>query len=204
MSVMHAPSPTRRGRRVASRALLGAVALVAAVASLVGAPTASQAATLGTYDYLLAPSTTCANQDDYRLSVATQKQAMYCLIDYARARQGVGVVKPSTVLDQSAQRKAQDIVDCNQFSHYACGRSFDYWIKAYGYTGRRWAENIAWGSNSGARSTPHNIMRAWLHSDGHRINLLNPSYDARGVGLVKARFQGYDAGIWVQHFGGSR
>lgn len=186
-----------------SHALRGLVAALAAACTL-ALPSTSSAATLGTYDYLLAPTTSCANQTSYTIDVATQRSAMHCLISYARTRSGLKPLTRSALLDSSAQYKAQDIVSCNQFSHTACGRSFDYWIKKVGWTGRRWGENIAWGSDNSSYSTPRTIMRSWLHSDGHRANILNPYYDQAGVGLVRARFSGYQAGIWVQHFGGSR
>lgn len=176
-----------------------AVGVAATAAALVGVPSAGAAA-LGTYDHLLAPETSCAGQTDHRLPIASQRATMGCMIQYARATHGVRTTTLAA-LDTSAQNKAADILRCKQFSHTACGRSWDYWIKASGVRFTRWGENIAWGSDSGARSTPRSIMRAWLHSDGHRANLLNPYYTSHGVGLVKGTFNGYAAGIWVQHFG---
>jgi uncharacterized protein YkwD len=182
-----------------------ALGVLAAVASIVGTtlvPSSAAAATLGTYDYLLAPTTTCANQTSYATTIDTQRTAMHCLVNYARTKSGLKPLARNSKLDWSATKKANDIVSCNSFSHTACGRSFDYWIKQSGWTGSRWGENIAWGSDNGGYSTPRTIMRSWLHSDGHRANILKSTYTQLGVGLVRARFNGYQAGIWVQHFGG--
>lgn len=178
------------------------VAGIAAVTCLVAAPSQASAAPRGAYDRLLAPRTACAGQLSERASTAIQKRAMACLIGYARARSGVRSVGSSLALNRSAQRKAGEIARCQQFSHTACGRAFDYWIRSYRYSGHRWGENIAWGSMSGSRATPRAIMRAWLYSDAHRINMLNGAFDARGIGLVRSNFQGMPSSVWVQHFGG--
>lgn len=184
-----------------SRMLRATVAIFALTGALL-VPSSSQAATLGTYDHLLAPSTTCANQTTTSLAVSTQVAAMHCMTNYARTRSGLKPLTRVSQLDWSATKKAQDIVSCNSFSHTACGRTFDYWIKQSGWRGSRWGENIAWGSDSGGRSTPRSIMRTWLHSDGHRLNILKSGFSQLGVGLVRGPFKGYPAGVWVQHFGG--
>lgn len=184
--------------RIAPRATI--LALVVTCAALL--PGQASAATLGTYDYLLAPTTTCANQTSYSLDPATQSTAMHCLTNYARTRSGLKPLTRQSMLDWSAARKAQEIVSCNSFSHTACGRTFAYWIRQSGWTGSRWGENIAWGSDNGNLSAPRSIMRAWLHSDGHRANILKSSYTQLGVGLMRGPFKGYQAGVWVQHFGG--
>jgi uncharacterized protein YkwD len=181
---------------------LRAVVVLSAIAGALALPSSSSAATLGTYDYLLAPAATCPNQTSYSTDAATQLAAVHCMTNYARTRSGLKPLARNTTLDWSAAKKSQDIVGCNSFSHTACGRSFDYWIKQSGWRGSRWGENIAWGSDNGSRSTPYQIMRMWIHSDGHRANILKSSYTQLGVGLVRGRFSGYQAGVWTQHFGG--
>lgn len=126
---------------------------------------------------------------------------MRCLVDYARTKSGLGTAAQSASLDTSAQAKAEDILRCQDFSHTACGRAWDYWFKAPGnFRASSWSENIAWGSDSGGRSTPRSIMNGWLNSDGHRRNILSTSFNAKGVGLAQGTFNGYRAGVWVQHF----
>ncbi|MCW2960967.1 MAG: SCP-like extracellular [Thermoleophilia bacterium] len=190
-------TPRARGRNYAAVAA-GAVALAA---GLVAAPGAQAATTSTQYDYLLAPTTLCAGQTSSTASVAAQEAAMHCLVDYARGKQGLRPTVANAALDLAAERKAADILRCQQFSHTACGRAWDYFIKSSGTRFTRWGENIAWGSDNGGRSTPRSIMRGWLYSSGHRANILNASYNAKGIGLVRGRFSGYAAGIWVQHFG---
>lgn len=175
-------------------AALGALALL-----VIGAPGAS-AAPAGRYDHLIAPPKACPGQLNGRASAAVQTRAMRCLIDYARRRHGLRRTAPSAALDRSARLKAADILRCQQFSHTACGRRWDHWIPRRTIRMRSWSENIAWGSVSGGLSSPRAIMRSWLYSSTHRVNILAPGSNAKGVGLVRGRFSGYPAGVWVQHF----
>jgi uncharacterized protein YkwD len=51
------------------------------------------------------------------------------------------------------------------------------------------AENLAYGS--GSDGSPRRIMRAWMHSDGHRYNILDPQLRQIGIGV--------HVGIWKGH-----
>jgi uncharacterized protein YkwD len=50
--------------------------------------------------------------------------------------------------------------------------------------GQGWTlgENLAWGSYRLA--TPKAIVRSWMHSWGHRANILNPRFREIGIGVV--------------------
>jgi uncharacterized protein YkwD len=61
------------------------------------------------------------------------------------------------------------------------------------------AENIAWGT--GPFATVRAIFRGWLHSSGHRENILGP-YTQLGLGLRVGNLEGNPgAHIWTQEFG---
>ncbi|MEZ4865987.1 MAG: CAP domain-containing protein [Caldilineaceae bacterium] len=54
--------------------------------------------------------------------------------------------------------------------------------------GYRWsavAENVAYG-----QSTPEQVVSAWMHSEGHRRNLLNGQYQEIGIGYYFLRNDG--------------
>jgi uncharacterized protein YkwD len=178
-----------------ARLLAIAVAAVAALA----AATPAQAA----YEHLLAPTTKCTPQTDRSASVADQELAMRCMINYARRAAGVSpLLGTDGRLMTSAERKAADILRCQQFSHTACGRPFTYHQQQVGYATGCYgaAENIAWGT--GSYGTVRSIMSGWLNSTGHRNNVLDPRYTAHGVGLVTGTLSGYaGAAVWVHHLG---
>jgi len=179
-------------RKVALVAVVGA-ALVAAMGGTAFA---------GHYDHLLAPSSSCANQTNTSLSTSEGERVMRCMHNYARARVGRAALRTSSLLQSSSNRKTGDLIACG-FSHTACGRSMTYWFNQVGYTScRSWraGENIAWGT--GSLRTVRSIMRGWLHSDGHRNNLLSVSYRDAGFGLRKGRMSGRSsASVWTAHFG---
>lgn len=70
-------------------------------------------------------------------------------------------------------------------------------MAAAGFSGSYMGENIAQG-----QSSPEDVMRAWMESDGHCSNVMNPNYTLIGVGFHPGsdsdrRAQRY----WTQNFG---
>lgn len=127
---------------------------------------------------------------------------MRCLVAFARRQAGLPALTPVDKLGRSARRKSGDILRCDRFDHEACGRPFTYWMEQVGYLdGRCWsaAENIAFGT--GSASTPREIFDGWIHSSGHRYNILG-SFRDFGVGLRVGTLEGFrGAHVWTQHFG---
>lgn len=111
---------------------------------------------------------------------------------YARAYNKLGAVNAQAQLMEAATAKAQDLKDCG-FSHTACGRPFDYWMKAKGYTIGCNAENIAWG-----QKTPGDVFKAWMNSEGHRKNILGSTYKDIGVAVLNTS----SGPAWVMQLGG--
>jgi uncharacterized protein YkwD len=174
-----------------------AVAAPLAGAAAPGAP----AAAAFPRTQLIAPVSACPDQTDPGAPAATQVRAMRCLTNFARRGRGLAPLAASTPLDGAAARKSADVLRCDEFSHEACGRDFTYWIKRSGYAGGCLAENIAWGN--GSLGSVRSIFRSWMHSPGHRENILGP-YEEIGIGLRIGRLEGRGgAHVWTQDFGGA-
>lgn len=137
----------------------------------------------------IAPESVCPGQG----KISMTSSVLLCMSNYARKYHGVGSLALNAVLNAAAAAKANDIVTCNQFSHTACGREFDYWITAKGYSGHCDAENIAQG-----QPTPGSVFVAWMNSPGHRTNILNGSYRHLGV----AEQASSHGPVWVMELGG--
>jgi uncharacterized protein YkwD len=173
--------------------------------ALVGATAIPAARSAGDpYASLLAPSGVCgAAADDLSLDRAAAQQAMTCLTNYARTQSGLAPLRPSSVLNDAGQAKLAADLSCAEFSHTPCGRPFTDVFAAYvgGATSYALGENIAWGT--GTYGTPREAMNGWLHSSGHRENILRAGYRELGIGyLADQRFQGYEgASLWSQEFG---
>jgi uncharacterized protein YkwD len=73
------------------------------------------------------------------------------------------------------------------FAHrWSNGDSFGMWIRRFwpgpGYRSWSAGENLYW---EGPSTTARRIVRAWMHSPGHRRNLLSGDWRRVGVGAVK-------------------
>jgi uncharacterized protein YkwD len=159
------------------------------------------AATSAAAGGLVAPAAVCPTAK-LDAPAATQERAMLCLTNFARAQYGEGQLEEATELEESADDKARDILRCDSFSHYACGREFSYWIRASGYMSAQcWhvGENLAWGS--GDYGSVSSIFRAWLRSPEHRANILG-DYTQIGISVEDGELEGHPGTrVWTQHFG---
>ncbi len=169
-----------------------AAALIAAACFAASAPAAG----------LIAPAEACPNQESRGASAAAQEQTMLCMTNFARAQSGEGELEATAVLAESARDKSRDILECDSFSHYACGREFTYWMRATGYLSAAcWkvGENLAYGS--GEYGSVRSIFRAWMRSPEHRANILG-EFSQVGIDLQTGTLSGSGrTSIWTQHFG---
>jgi uncharacterized protein YkwD len=180
-----------------ARKLAVAVSAVALLLCLAAAP--AQARKLSA---LVAPPSACPNQTEVGEAPAVQEEAMRCMTNFARRHDGLGEFGDAASLERSAVRKNADIIRCDSFSHYACGRQFTYWMQRSGYLAARcWraGENIAWGT--GSYATVRSIFVSWLHSPEHRRNLLG-RYSQVGIALSIGTLEGHRrAHVWTQDLG---
>jgi uncharacterized protein YkwD len=180
-----------------TRKLIVAISAVALIAALLAGSAPARRLSA-----LVAPPSACPNQTDLGDASGVQEQAMRCMTNFARDHDGLGQFGNATSLDRSAVGKSDDILRCDSFSHYACGRQFTFWMQRSGYLAARcWraGENIAWGT--GNYATVRSIFVAWLHSPEHRANLLG-RYSQVGIALSVGTLEGHrDAHVWTQDFG---
>ena len=166
------------------------LAVLVAVALAVAVPAASAAD-----DALLAPAGTC--------DAATPQAAMLCFTNYARTQSGLQPLRANTTLNAAGDAKLAADITCGEFSHTPCGDPFASVFGSYlvGATSYAIGENIAWGT--GGYGAARETMNGWLHSPGHRANVLNGTFTELGIGyLPNQTFQGYDgATLWSQEFG---
>ncbi len=168
-------------------------------AFLLGLVTAASAAGAGT---LIAPESACPGQTGLDAPVEAQQTTMRCMVDYARTEAALPPLADTEALDRSARDKADDVLRCDSFSHFACGREFTYWMREAGYMSSRcWrvGENLAWGT--GSYGTVRAIFRAWMKSPGHRQNILE-DFAETGIGLRIGTLEGKPGThVWTEHFG---
>jgi uncharacterized protein YkwD len=180
------------------------ILLLLCCAALAGAAVPGARSADDPYAALLAPSGQCgAAADQLSLDQAAAQQAMTCLTNYARAQSGLVPLQPNSTLNDAGQAKLTADLSCAEFSHTPCGRPFTAVFETYvqGATSYGVGENLAWGT--GSFGTPRQTMSGWLHSTGHRENILRADYRELGIGyLADQTFQGYaGATLWSQEFG---
>jgi uncharacterized protein YkwD len=115
------------------------------------------------------------------------------LVNAERARAGCDPVTLDNRLTKAAAGHSRDMAADNFFAHDSQdGRGFADRIRAAGYPAPR-SENIAAGQR-----TPAAVMDSWMHSAGHKANIL----DCRATQMGLASATGGDFGTyWTQDFG---
>ncbi|HEY2602302.1 MAG TPA: CAP domain-containing protein [Thermoleophilaceae bacterium] len=111
-------------------------------------------------------------------SVTTAKKATLCLLNAQRRKHHLQPLRDNTKLGRAAVGHSRDMVHNKYFEH----GDFADRIHNAGYHGSFIGENIAWGS--GPYATPKSIVSMWMHSPGHRANILNPNYRDIGIGIA--------------------
>jgi uncharacterized protein YkwD len=180
------------------------VVLMACVAAVTLASSTGAVAADDPYAAMLAPSGICGPAaDQLALEQTAAQLSMQCLTNYARAQAGLAPLSLNAKLNDAGNAKLAADVSCGEFSHTPCGRPFSAGFSDYlnGAAGYEVGENIAWGT--GKYGTPREAMNGWLHSAGHRENLLTAAYKELGVGYLPGQsFLGRSgATLWSQEFG---
>ena len=125
---------------------------------------------------------------------------MLARVDAERRKAGALPLKPDSRLDQAAQRHAEDMLARAYFAHASPeGKTVRERATAAGYAWRSIGENIAEG-----QLTIGEVMDTWMHSPGHRRNILDPGFRELGVGLAFGKGGGGYQVEWVQTFGTRR
>jgi uncharacterized protein YkwD len=123
-----------------------------------------------------------------------------------RRRHGLPKFCVHPALEKAARNHSEDMVKRDYFSHDTAGRNEDFAerIEGFGYTSySALAENIAYGV--GSDGSPRHIMSAWMHSDGHRHNILDPRLRQVGIGVFVGNWKGYEGtSMYTVDFGTKR
>ncbi len=126
-------------------------------------------------------------------SKTSYEQEVLNLVNVEREKNGLSKLTYNTKLETVAYAHSKDMAQSGFFNHTNLnGQSpFDR-LKNAGISYKSAAENIAAG-----QKTPKDVVTAWMNSEGHRKNILNPSLTQMGVGV----YEGGSYGIyWTQLF----
>ena len=134
------------------------------------------------------------------------QKAILCLHNLERRQHGLSQLRWNRGLARVAARHARDMVSRHYFEHVSPGGK-DHMdrIAASGYKPAAgcWTagENLFFSTG---RSTPRQLMNAWMNSPGHRENILRGGWDGFGLGVVSTSPQGDAKGLTVVALFGTR
>lgn len=119
------------------------------------------------------------------------------LVNEARKAANIEALVKNESLQKAAEKKAQNMLDDNYFAHVAPdGKTPWFWIENEGYIYRFAGENLAINFTNA-----EDEQKAWMDSELHRKNILNPEYLEIGVAIKKGVIDGQKTTIAVQMFG---
>lgn len=160
------------------RALLIAGVLTAVVATIALWPRSDTAK----------PADPCGAVDSRPSDVGADAagQATVCLVNRERTTRGLARLAVNALLSSASLEHSRDMVNRDYFEHSTPdGASVGDRLRAIGYARGRSAsagENIAYGV--GDKATPAQIVKLWMHSPGHRADILRPAFTEIGIGIA--------------------
>jgi uncharacterized protein YkwD len=108
------------------------------------------------------------------LSNGAYEARLFALLNAERAAHGLHRLAPTRCAADYATRWAEHIAHDGVLRHQPLGRIVG------GCRASRAAENIAYGN-----VTPEKMMDLWMHSSGHRRNILDPHLTHVGLGAER-------------------
>jgi len=152
-------------------------------------------APVGTLDASAAPAVTGVSPiGSTWLLVLPIRWRVLQLTNERRVAHGCKPVRWNDQLGLAAQRHTWRMAVANTLSHQLPGEPDPgRRIRNAGYAWTAWGENVAVG-----QPTPREVVRAWMHSPGHRAIILTCAYEHLGVGY---KLSASGAPYWTQDFG---
>src|SRR6187455_1617415 len=105
------------------------------------------------------------------------------LTNAERANAGRPALKTNSRLMEAAQLQADQMVRLGRLEHVLSGGRYprpEDRLAAAGYEWSAYAENIAMGQTTAAAA-----MDSWMHSSGHRANILSTNVTEIGIGVAR-------------------
>ena len=135
------------------------------------------------------------------------ERLMLDLINEERRSAGLDPLTLDLRLNASSEDHSEWMLERDVFSHTGEGGSTAHERMneaGFAFEGR-WAsgENIAWQSERGAPGLEDDVAdlhQSLMNSPGHRANILNPAFEAIGIGIERGEFDGFDAVMATQNF----
>jgi uncharacterized protein YkwD len=113
------------------------------------------------------------------------ERRVLALLNHARAQHHLQPLRFRAGLVRAARSHSSDMLGSGDFDH----GDFVARLTRFYPSWRRIGENIGWGG--AGRGSARALVNAWMHSAGHRANILDAGFRLVGVGSVLGTFQGH-------------
>ena len=125
-------------------------------------------------------------------AMSSEESKILQLVNAERSKAGAKALVSSGDCTRLARMKSKDMADKNYFGHQSptYGSPFDM-LKSNKITYMYAGENIAMNQSADA------AFKAWMNSEGHKKNILNPNFTELGVGIAP---KGNGSYIYTQLF----
>ena len=128
------------------------------------------------------------------------KQGIINWTNRQRDNFGASFLRENMELSLTAQFKIEDMFESQYFAHESpSGEGVGDIADMFGYKYISVGENLAMGIFKDDKS----LVDAWMASQGHKENIINPNYNEIGVAVKRGIFEGKTVWMAVQHFGTS-
>ncbi len=115
------------------------------------------------------------------------------IVNEERRKAGLPRLTYDPLLAEAALAHSADMAARGYFSHHSPeGTTAGHRVALTGYVFALVGENIAWGHENARQ-----VMTAWMHSRGHKANILSPEYTQIGVGVADDK---RGVLVWTQNF----
>jgi uncharacterized protein (TIGR03000 family) len=111
--------------------------------------------------------------------LSQREQELLDLTNRERKKAGLEALQHNAKLAQAARSHSENMARQQKLDHVLDDKSPDDRIRATGYRGFNWGENIAFGM-----PTPAGAIEVWMNSKGHRANILSEGFTELGIGIA--------------------
>lgn len=131
-------------------------------------------------------------------TVTLSRSGVFFWTNEQRKTNGLASLKSSSILDEAASAKLNDMFEHQYFAHVSpAGLGVGDWVGDQRYEFITIGENLALGNYKDDQA----LVQAWMDSPGHRANILNTKYREIGIAAGRGMFEGRQTWLAVQIFG---
>lgn len=135
--------------------------------------------------------------DKNKFSALVLPDTLINLTNEERSKIKLPELKKSSLLEQAAKLKAEDMVNKGYFSHKTPeGRDPWFFLESVGYKYSYAGENLAVNFFDSKA-----VSEAWMASPSHKSNIIKSKYTEIGIATAEGKYKGRDSVFVVQFFG---